>query len=145
MQLSYNGLKFIEDAEGFSPKAYRDGGGVWTIGFGTTHTDGSPVQEGMTCTRSQAELWMAADTASVQTAINQLVKVPLKQGQFDALTSFTYNLGIGAFRGSTLLKLLNQGKYIMAQAEFARWNKDGGAVVPGLVSRRFREARLFEE
>jgi lysozyme len=144
MQLSYNGLKFIEDAEGFRPEAYRDGGGVWTIGYGTTHVDGKPVEAGMTCTRSQADLWMAADTASVQTAINQLVKVPLKQSQFDALVSFTYNEGIGAFRTSTLLKLLNQSNYQMAQAEFARWNKDNGVVVPGLVSRRFREARLFE-
>lgn len=145
MQLSYNGVKLIEDEEGFRDRAYKDGGGVWTIGFGTTHVDGKPVQEGMTCTLSQAEIWMQMDTASVQTAINQLVKVPLKQNQFDALVSFTYNEGIGSFRTSTMLKLLNAGNYVAASAEFGRWNKDNGKVVAGLVSRRLREQSLFEQ
>lgn len=144
MQLSHNGALLIEDEEGFREKAYKDSIGRWTLGFGTTFIDGKPVEEGMTCTRQQAELWMNADTASAQTAINQLVRIPLKQNQFDALVSFVYNIGIGAFRTSTMLKMINL-RDDRASGEFDRWNKAGGNVLPGIVSRRHRERMLFEQ
>lgn len=145
MQISHNGIVFIEDAEGFRSTAYKDGGGVWTIGFGTTFIDGQPVEEGMTCTVQQAEVYMQGHLASVQTAVNQLVRVPMKQGMFDALCSFVYNLGVKAFRESTMLTLLNKGQYKEAGAQFDKWVYDNGKVVPGLISRRRRERDMFDK
>lgn len=143
MQLSHSGLEFLKDQEGFKAKAYRDGGGVWTIGYGTTFVDGKPVQEGMTCTESEAVVWLAQDTASVQTTLNQSVRMPLRQNQFDALVSLVYNIGEEAFRKSTLLRLLNMGDYMGAYAQISRWDKDNGKVVLGLTKRRMREQSLF--
>lgn len=145
MQISFNGVKFIQNEEGFRGTAYLDTGGVWTLGYGTTWIDGKPVEQGMTCTEQQATLYMEAHLAAVQTAINQLVKVPLSQNQFDALASFTYNLGERALASSTLLKLLNQYQYSAAAMQFDRWVNDNGKPVPGLVARRRRERALFEQ
>lgn len=144
MQISFNGVKFIEDAEGYRAAAYRDGGGVWTIGYGTTHVDGKPVEQGMTCNAAQARIWMEHDLAATQTAINTLVKCPLKQNQYDSLASFVYNIGIESFRNSTMLKLLNSYQYREAAAQFNRWVMDNGVPVRGLQSRRLRERALFE-
>lgn len=144
MQISHNGVEFIEDAEGFKATAYKDTGGVWTIGYGTTHIDGQPVEQGMTCTQQQAELWMEKDLAPVQTIINQSVKVKITQNMFDALCSFTYNLGGYAFSHSTMCTLINQCKFASAADQFNRWVYDNGRVVPGLVSRRAREKAVFE-
>lgn len=143
MQLSHSGLEFLKDQEGFKAKAYKDGGGVWTIGYGTTRINGKPVEEGMTCTESEALLWLAQDTASAQTLLNKSVRVPLRQGQFDALVSFVYNIGEDAFSKSTLLRMLNMGDYMGAYAQFSRWDMDGGKVVLGLTKRRMREQSLF--
>jgi lysozyme len=87
-----------------------------------------------------------AFTADMQifcAAVSSLVKVPLNQNQFDALVSFTYNCGSGALKGSTLLRKLNNGDYDGAAAEFPRWTKGGGVVLPGLVRRRAAEMHLF--
>lgn len=143
MQLSHSGLEFLKDQEGFEAKAYRDGGGVWTIGFGTTRINGKPVEAGMTCTESEALLWLAQDTASAQTTLNQSVRVPLRQSQFDALVSLVYNIGSDAFLKSTLLRMLNMGDYMGAYAQMSRWDHDNGKVVLGLTKRRMREQSLF--
>lgn len=145
MQLSYNGIKFLQDEEGFRAKAYLDGGGVPTIGYGTTVINGKPVEMGMTCTQQEAELWMQAHLAKVQTCVNQGVRVPLKQDQFDMLCSFVYNLGENAFLKSTLLCKLNTGDYVGAGAQFDRWVYDNGKVVNGLVGRRRRERSNFDK
>jgi len=145
MQISHNGIEFLKDAEGFRDKAYRDSVGVWTVGYGTTRIYGKPVEAGQTCTQNEAELWLTADTASVQTAINRSVRAPLRQNQYDALVSFVYNIGIQAFQNSTMLKKLNAGDYSGAAAEFPRWDKAGGQVIPGLHSRRLREQSLFTQ
>jgi lysozyme len=149
MQLSYAGGKFLEEREGFKSYAYRDTNGTWTIGFGTTYIDGKPVEPGMTCTREQASLWMEKDTAIIQTAINKVVRVPLKQNQFDALVSFIYNIGIAAFLGSTMLKMINAAAFIDAANQFPRWDKEtiGGKLVAnkGLHARRLLEQSLFEK
>ncbi len=144
MQISYNGVKFIQNEEGFRGTAYLDSGGVPTLGFGSTWVDGKPVEMGMTCTEKQAELYMETHLANVQTAINQMVKAPLTQNQFDALASFCYNLGTGALRESTLLKLLNQYQYTEAAKQFDRWVHVNGKPVPGLIARRRRERSMFE-
>lgn len=143
MQLSHNGIANIEDLEGFRNGAYKDAVGIWTIGFGTTHINGKPVQEGMLCSRAEGERYLAQDTAAAQTAINQLVKYKLTQNMFDALVSFVYNVGIGAFTTSTLLRKLNNGDFDGAAAEFLRWDKAGGKPLLGLTKRRTIERARF--
>lgn len=143
MQISYNGLTLLKELEGFRKEAYKDTGGVWTIGYGTTRVSGKPVEAGLTCTESQAQAWLSDDIAWAQTAVNKLVKVPLKQGMFDALVSFVYNVGEEQFRRSTLLRLLNLKQYIEASKQFAQWKYDNGKVVNGLINRRIKETAMF--
>jgi hypothetical protein len=86
---------------------------------------------------------LAEDVRRFENCVNDAVKVPLTQNQFDALVSFTFNVGCGALRESTLLRELNDRDYNAARREFARWNKGGGRVLPGLTRRRAAEAKLF--
>lgn len=143
MQISHMGIQSLKELEGFRAKAYKDTGGVYTIGYGTIKWLGKPVEAGQTITDKEAALALQADLAWAQTAVNQLVRVPLKQHMFDALVSFVYNIGENAFSKSTMLRLLNEGKYDQAANEFKRWNQDNGKVIPGLVSRRKVEESLF--
>jgi len=139
MKISQAGINAIKDYEGVRLKAYDDGVGVWTIGVG--HTKG--VQRGDEITMAQADEFLRADLAEAEKAVNTRVIVPLTQGQFDALVSFVFNLGAGAFMASTLLKKLNAGDYDGAADEFLRWNKAGGRALPGLVKRRISERIMF--
>ncbi len=143
MQISHMGIQSLKELEGFRAKAYKDTGGVWTIGYGTIKWLGKPVEAGQTITDKEAVLALQADLAWAQTAVNQLVRVPLKQHMFDALVSFVYNIGETAFSKSTMLRLLNEGEYDQAAEQFKRWNQDNGKVIPGLVSRRKVEESLF--
>lgn len=140
MQISKAGLDLIKQFEGLYLKAYRCPAGVPTIGYG--HTAG--VAMGQTITQQQADDYLRRDVRQFERAVERLVKVPLTQGQFDALVSFAFNLGEGALAQSTLLRLLNAGDYAGAAAQFERWNKAGGRVLPGLVRRRAAERALFE-
>lgn len=101
------------------------------------------VKMGMVLTKEQCDAMFLRELTVYDNAVDELVKVPLSQNQHDACVSFVYNCGVGAFKGSTLLRLLNQGKYQQAAAQFHRWNKAGGKVWPGLVRRRAAEAALF--
>ena len=145
MQISENGLSMIRQWEGCELAAYQDGGGVWTIGYGTTRYDeGEPVEEGDTCTQEQASSWLADDAVSIaQDPVNSLARVALSQNQFDALCDFTYNLGQGNLASSTLLSKLNAGDYAGAQAQFPAWNLVAGQPSQGLTNRRNAEANLF--
>lgn len=140
MQISKAGLDLIKQFEGLYLKAYRCPAGVPTIGYG--HTAG--VAMGQTITQQQADDYLRRDVRQFERAVARLVRVPLTQGQFDALVSFAFNLGEGALAQSTLLRLLNSGDYAGAAAQFDRWNKAGGRVLPGLVRRRAAERALFE-
>lgn len=140
MQISKAGLDLIKQFEGLYLHAYRCPAGVPTIGYG--HTAG--VAMGQTITQQQADDYLRRDVRQFERAVSRLVRVPLTQGQFDALVSFTFNLGEGALAQSTLLRLLNAGDYASAAAQFDRWNKAGGRVLPGLVRRRAAERALFE-
>lgn len=144
MRISQAGIDLIHEFESFSATAYLCPAGVWTIGWGTTRVNGRPVTQGMTTTREQADAWFAEDLRGFEQCVLDAVKVPLTQSQFDALVSFTYNVGCGAFRRSTLLRMLNQGDEAGAAAQFARWNKGGGRVLAGLTRRREAESALFE-
>lgn len=141
---SDKGKKFITREEGERLSAYRDAVGVWTIGVGHTGwVDGHPVKEGMKITAEQSQAILSMDLHHAEHAINENVVVPLQQHQFDALVSLAFNIGVGAFRRSTLLKLLNAEDYLGAGKQFLRWKNAGGR--PILLGRRRREKRLFEE
>ena len=99
----------------------------------------------MRITEGGAEALLRHDLEWVESTINKNVKVPLNQNQYDALASFIYNVGAGAFRKSTLLRLLNQGDYTGAAGQFQRWNKAGGKVLRGLTRRRQAEAEKFRD
>jgi lysozyme len=139
-RLSKAGLTFIASWEGYRAKAYKDIGGVWTIGFG--HTGG--VKSTDSVTREQALELLRRDAATAETAVRQLVEMPINQDRFDALVSFTFNVGVNAFKTSTLLRKLNAGDYPGVPAQLMRWNKVNGRPVQGLTRRRRAEADLWK-
>jgi lysozyme len=144
MSTSQNGINLISSFEGCELKAYLCPAKVWTIGFGTTvYPNGVKVKKGDSCTLEQAKQFKAHDLKRFEKTVNDLVKVPLTQNQFDALVSLTYNIGTGAFEKSTLLKKLNTGDYQGAADQFTVWNKGGGKVLQGLVNRRAKEKEVF--
>jgi lysozyme len=139
MNTSQQGIELIKKFEGVRYEAYDDGVGVWTIGVG--HTKG--VMKGDKIDDRQVDQFLREDLESAEYAVNSLVKVELRQSQFDALVSLVFNIGSGAFASSTLLKLLNKGRPEMAADQFPRWNMAGGKVMRGLVTRRAAERLLF--
>lgn len=144
MQTSEKGIALIKQFEGCKLTAYQDSVGVWTIGYGWTHpVDGKPIRAGMTIKQETAERLLKTGLVSYESDVSRLVKVGLTQGQFDALVSFTYNLGARSLSTSTLLRKLNAGDYAGAADEFLRWNKAGGKVLNGLTRRREAERALF--
>ena len=144
--VSAAGINLICSFEGLKLKAYDDGVGVWTIGFGTTiYPNGIKVKKGDTCTEAQAKAYMAHDLKKFELAVNNGVTVPINQNQFDALVSLAYNIGTNALKNSTLVKKLNAKDYKGASAQFVVWNKGGGKVMQGLMNRRAVERKLFEK
>lgn len=141
MQTSQKGIDLIKSFEGLKLKTYKCPAGVWTIGYGTT----KGVTPGMEITQKQAEEFLKSDLRYFELWVDKLIDVPLSQPQFDALVSFTYNLGEGALKGSTLRKFLNQGRYDLVPDQFLRWNKANKKVLPGLTRRREAEAKMFKE
>jgi lysozyme len=139
MKYSTQGLALTESFEGCRLEAYQDQVGVWTIGYG--HTRG--VFMGDHCTQLQAQEWLMQDIAACENDVNTHVKVPLTQGEFDALVDFAFNLGCASLNGSTLLRLLNAGDYHGASEEFEKWDHAGGKVVAGLLRRRLAEEAEF--
>lgn len=143
MKTSQRGIDLIKEFEGFEERAYKDVVGYWTIGYGSLYVNGVRVSPGMRITREGAEEQLKSDVVRFEKAIEKLVTVDLNQNQFDALVSFTYNLGEGNLGKSTLLKKLNRGDFNGAADEFLKWNRAGGKVVNGLVRRRAAERELF--
>lgn len=142
MKTSSNGRRLIEQFEGLSLKAYNDGTGVITIGYGHTSAAGPPkVSRGQTITKEQADQILASDLGKVETQVNSLVHVPIDQNQFDALVSFHFNTG--ALGRSSVLKKLNQGDYNGAANALLLYNRGGGRVMAGLARRRAAEKALF--
>ncbi|POA98395.1 muraminidase [Chromobacterium sinusclupearum] len=141
MQTSTNGINLIKQFEGLKLTAYQDSVGVWTIGYGHTGPD---VRAGLTISNSQADQLLRLDLQRFEQGVSNLVKAVINQNQFDALISFSYNLGLGNLQSSTLLRLLNQGDYQAAAGQFHLWNKAGGKVLPGLTRRRLAEQALFQ-
>lgn len=144
MRTSVNGKSKIKAYEGLRLEAYRCSANVWTIGWG--HTEG--VKDGDRITIGQAELFLTGDLVQYEKALNNLVKVPLNQNQFDALISLIFNIGITAFKNSTLLRKLNTNDYVGASEQFLVWNKitlNGiKKTSQGLSNRRQAEKELFD-
>lgn len=135
-------VELIKRFEGLKLETYKCPAGVLTIGYGHT---GADVVCGMKITAEEAERLLRDDLRHFEWRVQQLVTVPLTQGQFDALVSFAFNVGLGALERSTLLRKLNAEDYKGAAAEFGRWTKAGGKDLPGLIRRRRAERQLFEE
>jgi len=142
MKTSSTGIALIKQFEGERLTAYICPAGVLTIGVGHT---GPHVKPGQKITAAESEALLRADLAKFEKAVSAAVKVPLNQNQFDACVALAFNIGPGAFAGSTLVRLLNSKDYSGAAAQFERWNKGGGKVLPGLVARRAAEAALFRK
>jgi len=140
MKTGAAGIALVEEFESCRLTAYRDGNGIWTIGWG--HTGG--VNEGDTITQEQADAWLADDLGTAESAVSRLIAASLNQNQFDALVSFTYNVGSGRLQGSTLRRVLNAEDYEGAAQQFLVWDIVAGHVSPGLQRRRQKEKTLFE-
>jgi lysozyme len=141
MKTSDMGLTFLSHWEGEVLHVYKDQVGVPTIGVGHALKAGESFPNGIT--HDQAMTLLSHDAAIAESAINGHTTVTLTQNQFDALVSFTFNLGTGAFTSSTLLKLLNAGNVQGAADEFPKWCHAGGALNQGILNRRNSERALF--
>ena len=140
MNISEEGLSLIKKFEGCELKAYRCAANVLTIGYGTT----KGVTEDMEITKEEAESLLKEEMHEYEGYINDMVKVPLEQHQFDAMVSWVFNLGSGNLSLSTLLKKLNNSEYDEVPTQIKRWNKAGGKVLDGLIRRREAESLLFQ-
>ena len=143
MKMSHAGLLMMMDAEGLRLEAYPDpgtGGAPWTIGYGHT---GSNVAPGMVITEDEASRLLRDDLHFAEIGVRTYATVPLTQGQFDSLVDFAYNCGIGALRGSTLLRKLNSRDYLGASEEFRKWDMAAGKHMAGLAKRRAAEKDMF--
>ena len=142
MKLGPAGIALIKSFEGLRLAAYlptpED---VPTIGYGHTRA----VAMGDTCTQEQADAWFLEDVAWAEDCVTRAVTAELQQNEFDSAVSLCFNIGCKAFSGSTLVKVLNEGDYDGAAAQFLRWNKQAGKTLAGLTRRREAEKELFEE
>jgi GH24 family phage-related lysozyme (muramidase) len=153
MQPGKDCLDLVKSFEGYhreladgNAAAYLDPVLIPTIGWGTIqYPDGKKVVMGDIRTRKQCEEYLMHEIEGKAAGVAKYVKVPLTQSMFDALVSFSYNVGLGALSESTLLRLLNAGDYEGAAAQFPRWVKAGGKTLPGLVRRRDAEQALFKK
>lgn len=139
MQTSNTGIELIKRFEGCRLNAYQDSVGVWTVGYGHTKN----VKKGMLITQDQADKFLKEDLKVYENYVKTYVSYNINQNQFDALVSFTYNVGGGNLQKSTLLFYLNQGKITFAANEFDKWTYAGGKKLTGLVNRRKAEKELF--
>ena len=154
MQVGQRGKNLFKEWEGLVTHEYLDSGGAPTIGIGhlltrSERTSGKMVIGGQALdyrtgiTEQQCWDLLDQDLAGSERVVNETVNVSLTQNQFDTLVSFVFNVGDGAFRGSTLLRLLNQGQYDQVPTQLKRWVMDNGHVVQGLVNRRAKEIALW--
>ena len=144
MKHSRNCSDLVKQFEGCVLKAYPDpgsGGDPWTIGVGATGPD---IKRGVVWTQQQADDRLSEDLTRFEAGVAKLVgTAPTTQGQFDALVSLAFNIGLGNLQASTLLRLHKEGNYDGAAAQFARWNRAAGKVMNGLTKRRLAEARVY--
>ena len=137
-------LETIKRFEGCRLEAYPDpasGGDPWTIGVGAT---GPGIRKGVVWTQEQADARLKDDVARFAQGVSALIKTaPTTQGQFDALVSLSFNIGLQALKESTLLRMHIDADYTGAAGQFPRWTRAAGKVMPGLVKRRAAEQRIY--
>ncbi|MDN5248839.1 MAG: lysozyme [Alphaproteobacteria bacterium] len=134
----------LKEWEGFRAKAYKDSNGIWTIGYGHTAVAGEPApHEGMSITEGEAETILRRDLHFFEKEVERLVDVPLNDLQFGALVCFAYNVGVGHFKKSDLLKKLNKHEYHEVPIELMKWTKGRTAPIQGLVNRRSNEVAMW--
>ncbi|HHI82583.1 MAG TPA: lysozyme [Rhizobiales bacterium] len=144
MKVNQKGIDLIKRYEGFRRQAYRDAVGVWTIGYGHTSRAGAPkVTAKLKITRAEGEEILKRDVAKFAAEIAPLINVPLSDDQFSALVSFAYNTGPAAFASSSVLRMVNAGRFDAVPNRLSLWVKAGGKTLKGLVRRRAAEAALF--
>ena len=145
MKTSEAGLAIIKRFEGWFPVPYLDPIGIPTIGYGSIwgHDGRRTTLEHPAITEEQGEELLRRDMAHSESAVRRLIRVPLDEGQFSALVSFTYNLGAGNLHASTLRQKANRGDMIGAADEFPKWRWAGGRILRGLVRRRAEERHLW--
>lgn len=138
-------VDLVKGFEGVRLSAYQDSGGVWTIGYGLTrYPDGRPVQQGDTITQSQADSYFLQTLQQFAQQVEDNINVTLRPNQFAALVSLAYNIGINAFKNSTILDLVNENPNNPdIRAQFMRWVYVNGNVIQGLINRRTAEANLY--
>lgn len=141
MELSAMGLELIKRSEGFRRQIYTDVAGLATIGYG--HRVRPPESFPGGIAEPEAAALLAADVAEAGRAVGRLVRVPMTQGQFNALVDFCFNLGEGRLAGSSLLEELNAGRYEAAAGQLLLWDHAGGQVNAGLKTRREAEYQLW--
>jgi|SRR6185312_8347331 len=142
MRLGPKGRTLIQSFEKCRLQAYQDERGVWTIGWGHT---GPEVHAGLVWTQAAADIQFEFDVLDAEHHVISSTDVPLTQNQFDALVSFTFNIGDDAEAHSTLIKLVNARRFTDAANQFPRWDYSGGHVSAGLDARRAAERALFLE
>jgi len=145
MKTSEEGIALIKGFEAFRAKAYKDVGGLYTIGYGTVFNPMlSPQYISSGITEERADQLLRNHIAINDLSIPNLIRVPISQNQYDAISSFSYNVGINSFKNSTLLKSINE--YWSDSAifnEFMKWVKVKNTIISGLLLRRKKEAELF--
>lgn len=142
MTLPPQSVQLVKEFEGCSLQAYKDMAGKLTIGYGHC---GPEVKLGQTITQEEADNLLLTDMESAACSVKKYVKVPLNDNEFSALISFTFNVGPQNLKRSSLVVLLNAGRYEAVPVELLRWCKAGGAVVGGLYRRRVAEAELWNK
>ena len=140
MQYSAAGLALTKQFEGLRLEAYKDGGGVWTVGYGHT---GPSLLAGMKISQADADAMLGADLAVAVKCVNSSVQEELAQHEFDALVDFCYNVGCRNFRLSSLLKYVNHGDFTRAAQQFLIWVNVDGKRCEGLARRRMAERAMF--
>ncbi|WP_319371948.1 lysozyme [uncultured Ilyobacter sp.] len=144
MKTNAEGETLIKDFEKLRLKAYLCPAGVPTISYGCTrYTDGSPVRLGDTITKEEAEKLFNVILGRFEKGMSRYIKIELNENQFSALVSFAFNVGVGNFKNSTLLRKINSGDLEGASKEFERWIYSNGKKLRGLIRRREAEKELF--
>lgn len=147
MKVSKECLKMLAHHEGVRQKPYKCPAGLWTVGVGHLIGDGKTLPDSWNRTFTLDEVYdiLAKDVVRFERGVNKYVTVPLRQNEFDALVSFSFNLGLGVLQRSTLRQALNRGDKEMAIQSLLKYNKAGGKVLKGLDKRRKDEAALFRK
>jgi lysozyme len=138
-------VSLIKRWEGCRLEAYPDpatGGDPWTIGWGST---GPGIKKGVRWSQAQADDRLAIDVDRFMKGVRSVLRKPATDAQLGAMTSLAYNIGVGAFKDSTLLRKFNAGDIAGAAAEFPKWRRANGKVMQGLVNRRADEQKVFRE